>query len=96
MTSNSKLSKIQKAERKRMISALPAGATMALSDAGVTFLVVPMGAVDRVYTSVASPDETKVRRKVGEYCALVRWNTGADGFALPAGQWDAQNLADMF
>lgn len=96
MTSNSKLSKIEKQVRKDMIAALPAGSSMALSDADVTFLVVPMGAVDRVYTSVASPDETKVRRKVGEYHALMRWNLGMDGFALPAGQWDAQSLADMF
>lgn len=96
MPSNSKLSKIEKQVRKDMIAALPAGSSMALSDAGVTFLVVPMGAVDRVYTSVASPDEVKVRRKVGEFHALNRWDWDHDGFALPAGQWDAQSLADMF
>lgn len=96
MPSNSKLSKIEKQARKDMIAALPGGSSMALSDAGVTFLVVPMGAIDRVYTSVASPDETKIRRKVGEFHALSRWNLGMDGFAVPAGHWDAELLALTF
>ena len=96
MASNSKLTYVQKAERKDMIAALPNGSSMALSPTGVTFLVVPDGAVDRVYTSVTSPDEVKIRRKVGEYHALRRWANGQDGFALPAGQWDAGDLADTF
>lgn len=93
MASNSKLTPAQKADRKDMIAALPDGSSMSLSLTGVTFLVVPFGAVDRVYTSVASPDEVKIRRKVGEYHALMRWAQGQDGFALPGG-WDADMLAE--
>ena len=94
--SNSKLTTRQKADRKDMIDSLPEGSSMALSNSGITFLVVPSGSVDRVYTSVTSPDEAKIRRKVGEYHALMRWDAGLDGFVLPAGCCNAQDLADMF
>ena len=73
--SNSKLDKIQKAERKSMLSELHNAGGWLHSDYGVTLCVVPEFAgskMARVSVSVASEDEQKVRRKVGEYWALHR------------------------
>lgn len=77
MSSNSKLTKSQKFERALLIGSLPAGSEMALTNDGVTLLLVPQGAVNILSTAVASPDEVKIRRKVGEFNALVRWDIGA-------------------
>lgn len=82
MHSNSKLTPEQKAERKEMLAGLPSGSEMTLTNDGVTLLLVPQGAVNILSTSVASPDEVKIRRKVGEYNALVRWDVGM-GVPLP-------------
>lgn len=73
--SNSKLTKFQKAERKSMLSDLHNNGGWLHSDHGVTLCVVPEFAgskMARVSVSVASEDEQKVRRKVGEYWALHR------------------------
>jgi hypothetical protein len=88
MSSNSKLNKDQKADRRALIASLPAGSTMAMSTEGFTALVVPSGAVNMLYTSVASPDEQKLRRKVGEFHALMRWADGCFGTPIPR-YWDA-------
>lgn len=73
--SNSKLNKTQKAERKSMLSELHMGGGRLHSAYGVTLCIVPEFAdakMARVSVSVASEDEQKVRRKVGEYWALHR------------------------
>lgn len=94
MASNSKLTKEQKTARKDMLAVLPKGSSMALSMTGITVLIVPDGAVDRVFTSVASPDEVKIRRKVGEFHALCRWFDDKGGFVMPAGFLTADQFAD--
>lgn len=73
--SNSKLTKFQKAERKSMRSELHNAGGWLHSDYGVTLSILPEFAgakMARVSVSVASEDEQKVRRKVGEYWALHR------------------------
>lgn len=93
MYSNSKLDRDQKAERKELMADLPAGSTMAMSADGFTALVVPAGAVNMLFTAVASPDEEKIRRKVGEYTALCRWVDGI-GVPIPADWGGADELMD--
>jgi hypothetical protein len=80
MASNSKLTKEQKAERKEMLDALPRGSEMTLTPCGVTVLIVPNGCTNLMSTAVASPDEVKQRREVGQYHALLRY---FDGIAIP-------------
>ena len=95
MSSNSKLNPDQKAERKAWLADLPLDATMITSVCGVTVLAVPDGNVTRFYSSVSSPDEVKVRRKVGEYWALYRWAGGlGDGFMMP-GSWTAEEMLEQ-
>lgn len=96
MASNSKLTQEQKGHRKTMLAVLPGVATLANDGARLTILAVPDGSVTRVFSSVASPDEQKFRRKVGEYYALLRW-WGSDensGLILP-GFWTAAQLVDI-
>jgi len=95
MASNSKLTPDQKADRKALLANLPINSTMATSVCGVTILAVPDGNVTRFYSSVSSPDEVKIRRKVGEYWALERWLCGMDGFFLP-GLWTAEEVLRPF
>lgn len=80
MIYNSKLTKEQKAERKEMLDALPRGSEMTLTPCGVTVLIVPNGSTNLMSTAVASIDEIKQRRKVGQYHALLRY---FDGIAIP-------------
>lgn len=80
MFSNSKLTAEQKETRKNLMVALPRGSEMALTPDGVTVLIVPNGSTNLMATAVASPDEVKIRRKVGQYHALLRW---ADDRAIP-------------
>ncbi len=94
MASNSKLSPNQKADRKAWLADLPLDATMVTSVCGVTILAVPDGNVTRFYSSVSSPDEKKIRRKVGEYWALERWQYGRDGFLMP-GSWTAEEMLEQ-
>jgi hypothetical protein len=94
MASNSKLNPDQKAERKAWLADLPLDATMITSVCGVTILAVPEGNVTRFYSSVSSPDERKVRRKVGEYWALARWHYAMDGFLMP-GSWTAEEMLEQ-
>ncbi len=97
MSSNSKLNPDQKCERKAWLADLPKGATIETTSCGVTVLAVPDGVVTRLYSSVSSGDEKKIRRKVGEYWALSRWAADVwlrenghnpPGFFLP-GRWTA-------
>lgn len=76
MISNSKLTPEQKAARKELLTALPRGSEMTLTPDGVTVLIVPNGSTNLMATAVASPDEAKVRRKVGQFHALMRWDVG--------------------
>lgn len=94
MTSNSKLNDGQKQRRKDMIAMLPRGSHMGLTNTGVTILLVPAGCVQELYTSIASPDEAKIRRKVGEFYALSRW-LDAMGTKIPnATSFD--EIAELF
>jgi hypothetical protein len=95
MASNSKLNPDQKAARKAWLADLPINSTMITSGCGITILAVPDGNVTRFYSSVSSPDEVKIRRKVGEYHALARWSDGmGDGFFLP-GSWTAEEMLEQ-
>ena len=94
MASNSKLNPDQKADRKAWLADLPPNATMVTSVCGVTILAVPDGNVTRFYSSVSSPDERKVRRKVGEYWVLYRRATDQDGFLMP-GSWTADEMLEQ-
>lgn len=89
MSSNSKLTPEQKQTLKMWKALLPKDATLEMR-AGFTVLCVPGGNVTHVYSSVASPDEKKIRRKVGEFYALQRW-TCQPGFILP-GVWTANHV----
>lgn len=100
--SNSKLDKIQKAERKSMLSELHNAGGWLHSDYGVTLCVVPEFAgskMARVSVSVASEDEQKVRRKVGEFWALQRMAYG-DSILVPMSAvidyWHLENLCELF
>lgn len=93
MFSNSKLTADQKSLRKALINMLPAGSALALSATGVTFLTIPQGAVNHVYSAVASPDEKKIRRKVGEYHALARWDDANPSTVVVPSFMDAAFLA---
>ena len=75
MMSNSKLSKSQKAELKQFKQQNP---DIAFAEFGfVTVLVNRTGAtMGEFTTAVASLDEQKLRRKVGEYHAMVRFQYG--------------------
>lgn len=95
MISNSKLTKEQKETRKVHKAALvtQGGAIVTSSDGSVTLAFVPEFHGSRmlaVGVSVASPNEQKIRRKVGEYHALdnlmfgntIKVPDGVDMYAL--------------
>jgi hypothetical protein len=94
--SNSKLSREQKAERKAMLADLAdAGGTLA-TVGRFTVAISPEGKglrMARMSVAVASPDEQKIRRKVGEFHALTRLY---DLQSVPVPRdFDAQDLAEM-
>lgn len=73
MASNTKLSSIEKQDLKVFKAGMPKN--MAFGQCGrVTVLAQITGNVVRFSTSVASPDEQKFRRKVGQYHATDRWH----------------------
>lgn len=75
MASNTKLSGPQKDGLKLFKDEMPKN--MAFGQCGrVTVLAQITGNVVRFSTSVASPDEKKFRRKVGQYHAATRWEDG--------------------
>ena len=95
MASNTKLTRAQKDELKAFKAIMPKNMTFG-AHGSVTVLAEVDTNVVRFATSVASPDETKIRRKVGEYCAMQRWQEGQTAMA-PRGTWSvwAQDLAEL-
>lgn len=90
MASNSKLSQDQKDSLKFFKDEMPKN--MAFGQCGrVTVLAQITGNVVRFSTSVASPDEQKVRRKVGQYHAADRWqNNEISVVPTPPKLWDSE------
>lgn len=75
MASNSKISSSAKSELKLFKKAMPKN--MAFATHGrFTVLVQIMSNCVLVSTALASPDEKKIRRKVGEFHAMSRMNGG--------------------
>lgn len=73
MASNTKLFPSEKQELRDFKAEMPKN--MAFGQCGrVTVLAQITGNVVRFSTSVASPDEQKFRRKVGQYRAADRWH----------------------
>ncbi len=81
MASNSKLTASQKSIRKNMKVWLKeqGGSLHSFPSYGVTMVYVPAFEGARgafMSVSMASNDEQKFRRKVGEYHALIKWEGG--------------------
>lgn len=98
MLSNSKLTPAQKQVRKANKAELIArgGAIVTSSDGSVTLAFAPEFKGSRmlaVGVSVASPNERKIRAKVGEFHALDNWVYG-DMIKVPDGV-DMHALADV-
>ena len=90
--SNTKLSTGEKLERKDMKAEFLANGGQLFSHGRVTLAAMPMGNTFRVAVSIASLDEQKVRRKVGEYYALLAFEWGE---TIPADiEADFTQLAD--
>jgi hypothetical protein len=95
--SNSKLTKLQKSERKVMLAdILQAGGSISTVD-GVTVVIVPEfpgSNMARMSLSFAAPEELKYRRKVGEFHALTRHY---DNQSVPVPVFfEAQSVAEVF
>lgn len=88
MASNTKLTSIEKDDLKVFKQGMPKN--MAFGQCGrVTVLAQITGNVVRFSTAVASPDEQKFRRKVGQYHASARWFNGEISVApVPPKLWD--------
>jgi hypothetical protein len=72
MASNTKLTPMEKQDLREFKREMPKN--MAFGQSGrVTVLAQITGNVVRFSTAVASPDEQKIRRKVGQYHAACRW-----------------------
>lgn len=76
MPSNSKLTREQKADLKTAEAEFLAQGGRVAVDGETTFAIMPVGNVEFVSTAVASPDEVKLRGKVGRYHALDRFANG--------------------
>ena len=82
--SNSKISKAQKAELKAFKRKNPDAVFFSDPDTRVTLLIVPTGTgLVQVFSSVCSEEETRFRRKVGEYHAMMRYESSDSGLILP-------------
>lgn len=99
MASNTRITRAQKEELKAFKATMPKN--MAFATVGrLTVLVEVDTNVVRFATAVASPDEIMIRRKVGEYNAMERWQYGQTALVprYPCSDdvksW-AQILADM-
>ena len=96
MASNTKLDSAQKEILRDFKAEMPKN--MAFGQSGrVTVLAQVTGNVVKFSTAVASPDEKKIRRKVGQYHAADRWYN--DQFAvmplpLPTGIYDPVATAE--
>lgn len=89
--SNSKLDTFDKQDRKRMLEEFKGldGTLHSFPQYGVTIGIVPNAKegdtpskTAMMYTSIASNEEKKFRRKVGEFHALNRWELG-QGTIIP-------------
>lgn len=79
MASNTKLDAVQKEILRDFKAEMPKN--MAFGQAGrVTVLAQVTGNVVKFSTAVSSPDEKKIRRKVGQFHAADRWYN--DQFAV--------------
>ena len=79
MASNTKLNQTEKEILREFKAEMPKN--MAFGQSGrVTVLAQVTGNVVKFSTAVASPDEKKIRRKVGQYHAADRWYN--DSFAV--------------
>lgn len=94
MSSNSKLTPEQKQTLKTWKAMLPKDASLKALGR-MTVLCVPGGNVTHVYSSVASPDEKKIRPKVGEFYVIWRWMFCESTFMLP-GLWYVQEVLEAF
>jgi hypothetical protein len=86
MASNTKLADHEKIDRKQLLSILGTGGRPdCISENGVTTIVFKhRGHTVEFSMAVASPEETKFRRKVGQYLALQRFeNCGTVIMATP-------------
>ncbi len=73
MASNTKLNQTEKEILREFKAEMPK--SMAFGQSGrVTVLAQITGNVVKFSTAVASPDEKKIRRKVGQYLAVCRWD----------------------
>ena len=76
------------------MAALPDDATFATDGTTIVILAVPGGSVTHVFSSVASGDEQKFRRKVGEFHALNRYMDDPGAGMLLPGFWTATQILD--
>ena len=83
MTSNTRLTTDQKIFRCDMMKNMPNGSQIAISASGITILTVPAGDTNMVFSSVMSADESKFRRKVGEFMVLSKYQNMLDCDAKP-------------
>lgn len=95
MASNTKLNQTEKEILREFKAEMPKN--MAFGQSGrITVLAQITGNVVKFSTAVASPDEKKIRRKVGQYLAFCRWDN--DQFAvMPAmsgDSWTAEETAN--
>ena len=89
---STKLSQFQKQSRKDMKAEFP---DAQFGYCGrVTVMIVPAGIVNRMTVSIASEDETKIRRKVGEYHCLSRMV--CDYSVIVPKNTDAQYMAEVW
>ena len=101
MQSNTKLTPDQKIFRKDMLSDMPSGSQIAISASGITILTVPAGNTNMVFSSIMSADESKFRRKVGEFMVLSKYQDMLDcddkpHFVVPSNYSATGILYDMY
>ena len=91
MTSNSKLTPEQNAERKELKFAAFAQGIALAHNGKTTIAFKHKGNTVELALSVASPDEVKFRRKVGEFFALCKF---FDGATITMSKWDFDYMLD--
>ncbi len=86
MPSNSKLTKAQKQALRTLRAYFLADGGQLASLAPMTVAYMPTGTnTAEISTSIASPNEKKFRRKVGEYHALMRYFVDGRTVSVPKG-----------
>lgn len=95
--SNSKLTKFQKVSRKVMLADLRSALGSIATVGRFTVAIMPEfpgSSMARMSVSFASEDEQKIRRKVGEYHALIRLHN-LESVPVPIG-FDATDMANQY